>query len=73
MMNISQAINLQKQIQKSNSVEVKLLCTVKEGCALCIKLSPTENGDYDNLERIAVENNLSWVYEEGYWMLFSSV
>ena len=70
-MNISQAINLQKQIQKPNSFDVKLLCTLKEGCTLAFKLESVEYENYDNLERVAVENNLFWVFEQGYWILFS--
>ena len=69
-LNISQAVYLQKQIHKPNSVDVKLLCFPKEGCTLAVKIKSAESENYDNLERFAVENNLSWVFEQGYWILF---
>ena len=69
-LNISQAVNLQKQIQKPNSVDVKLLCMPKEGCALAVKIKSAESENYVDLERIAEENNLSWVFQDGYWILF---
>jgi hypothetical protein len=69
-MKISQAINLRKQMQKNNSPEVKLLCTVKDGCTLWIKADLYEGEDYDNLVQFAKENKLSWGLEQGYWILF---
>jgi hypothetical protein len=70
-LNIPQAINLRKQIQKPNSIEVKLLCTPKDGCTLFLKAKSAVCEDCDNLERIAEENNLSWRFEQGYWVLFN--
>ncbi len=69
-MEISQAINLRKQIQKNNCIDVKLFCTVKEGCTLWFKADLDKGEHFDNLEQIANENKLSWGIESGYWILF---
>lgn len=71
-MDISRAIKLRKQIQKPNFPTVKLLCTPKEGCTLCIKEAELiQDDDYDKIIQIANENKLHRCLEQGYWILFS--
>jgi hypothetical protein len=69
-LNITEAITLRRQIQEQPDFPIiQLLSTFKEGYLLWIKADLLNEDHYKYLEQVALENKLSLLFEQGYWVL----
>jgi hypothetical protein len=67
---MTQAIALRKQIEEQpNFPMIQLLSTIKEGYLLWVKADLLNADNYKYLEQVALENQLSLFFEQGYWVL----
>jgi len=69
-LNLTQALNLSKQIEKSYNFSIQLLSNGKDGYLFCIPQNLVDNSVYLSLEQFASENKLSLFFGLGYCILF---